>query len=503
VKNRWNSTLKRQTQADSDNDSSCPAAKRSKHPCDWRLQPRMARAQSDPSALFLAGMVRAGPSCPAGRSAERCARPRAPPARPRGAGAPLGRRGGGADARARAQDPALYACLPPADGRRQSLDSASASAASLAPAGCLGALGGELGAAGLPGCYGVPPWAGILPGHFSSAFSAASRADSDSAASVALSEVPPLQDWSLAGGARGAFLPASLQHEMAAATHNWAAAVATRGEPGRGRAGAPCMPSRGSAPGDLGWCQAPLPPMAPRGSALTAHEAAWAGGAGPGFPYGMDREAALAALLAAGLPAAAAPPCAGVSPFSALVLEPGALLGAGASPFDVPGLDGARGGLLPGAWPPPRPPPGARPGPTVGSAGSNESEETAVPPRPDFQTALATLQARARPAREPASRRAPTCVPRDGPRRSTLRPRPSPGSARARLAGPDTPAAAPQARTGAACSYNSMFDFDTMDAAAAAQHHLASPAGPCSAPATPPPAQPQDEPVYDFTIRAD
>jgi len=62
VKNRWNSTLKRQTQADSDNDSSCPAAKRSKHPCDWRLQPRMARAQSDPSALFLAGMVRAGPA---------------------------------------------------------------------------------------------------------------------------------------------------------------------------------------------------------------------------------------------------------------------------------------------------------------------------------------------------------------------------------------------------------------------------------------------------------
>jgi len=422
-------------------------------------------------------------------------RPRAPPARAQGAGARPGRRGGGADARARAQDPTLYACLPAADGRRQSLDSASASAASLAPPGCLGGLGGELGAAGLPGCYGVPPWAGILPGHFSSAFSAASRADSDSVASLALSEVPPLQDWSLAGGGRGAGLPAALQHEMAAATHNWAAAVATRGEPGRGRAGPPCMPSRGSAPGDLGWCQAPLPPMAPRGSALTAHEAAWAGGAGPGFPYGMDREAALAALLAAGLPAAAAPPCAAVSPFSALVPEPAGLLGA--SPFDVPGL--GAGGLLPGAWPPPRPPPGARPGPTVGSSGSNESEETAAPPRPDFQTALATLQARARPARAPGSRCAPTCVPRDGAGASA-RARAAPARARPRL----TPRARlPQARTGAPCSYNSMFDFDTMDAAAAAQHHLASPAGPGSAPATPPPAALQDEPVYDFTIRAD
>jgi hypothetical protein len=395
------------------------------------------------------------------------------------------------------QDPTLYACLPAADGRRQSLDSASASAASLAPAGCLGGLGGELGAAGLPGCYGVPPWAGILPGHFSSAFSAASRADSDSVASLALSEVPPLQDWSLAGGGRGAGLPAALQHQMAAATHNWAAAVATRGEPGRGRAGPPCMPSRGSAPGDLGWCPAPLPPMAPRGSALTAHEAAWAGGAGPGFPYGMDREAALAALLAAGLPAAAAPPCAAVSPFSALVPEPAGLLGAGASPFDMPGL--GAGGLLPGAWPPPRPPPGARPGPTVGSSGSNESEETAAAPRPDFQTALATLQARARVARAPGPRCAPTNVPRDGAG-AGARARAAPARARPRL----TPRARlPQARTGAPCSYNSMFDFDTMDAAAAAPLHLASPAGPGSAPAAPPPAALQDEPVYDFTIRAD
>ncbi len=59
VKNRWNSALKRETQADSDGDTACPATKRARHPAC--AAPRLARTQSAPSAALLAGMVRGGP----------------------------------------------------------------------------------------------------------------------------------------------------------------------------------------------------------------------------------------------------------------------------------------------------------------------------------------------------------------------------------------------------------------------------------------------------------
>ncbi len=58
VKNRWNSALKRETQADGDCDAACPATKRARHP-ECAL-PRLARTQSEPSAALLAGLVRGG-----------------------------------------------------------------------------------------------------------------------------------------------------------------------------------------------------------------------------------------------------------------------------------------------------------------------------------------------------------------------------------------------------------------------------------------------------------
>lgn len=206
----------------------------------------------------------------------------------------------------------------------------------------------------------------------------------------------------MAGGLRvGAGLPPALQHEMAAATQNWAAAVA--GSAARARAGLPAMPSRGSAPGELGWSGLPAT-------------------AGQGFPYGMDREAAVAALLGAALPpmsACSMLPVSAPSPFSALVHEQAAFLGAplAASPFDTPGAGGTPAGLAGMAcagtgalqegsaesaraagacpiWPPPRPPAGGglRVGGTGGSTGSNDSEDAAASGLPDYHT-LAALQA--------------------------------------------------------------------------------------------------------------
>lgn len=62
MKNRWNSTLKRQTQVDSDGDTTIPATKRAKTPSgDWPEPLRLPRAHSDPSALFMGGIVRAAP----------------------------------------------------------------------------------------------------------------------------------------------------------------------------------------------------------------------------------------------------------------------------------------------------------------------------------------------------------------------------------------------------------------------------------------------------------
>jgi len=62
VKNRWHSSLKREAQALSDGDCACPVTKRSWHPACQQLQlPRLARSQSDLSALLPAGQVRGDP----------------------------------------------------------------------------------------------------------------------------------------------------------------------------------------------------------------------------------------------------------------------------------------------------------------------------------------------------------------------------------------------------------------------------------------------------------
>ncbi|KAK9839313.1 hypothetical protein WJX81_007192 [Elliptochloris bilobata] len=66
VKNRWNSTLKRQRHTDSDGDSGSAAKCAKMLQGDWPSPLRMPRAQSDPSALFLAGMEPALYAAPGG-----------------------------------------------------------------------------------------------------------------------------------------------------------------------------------------------------------------------------------------------------------------------------------------------------------------------------------------------------------------------------------------------------------------------------------------------------
>ncbi len=336
-----------------------------------------------------------------------------------------------------AQDPAPYACLPPAASLRQSLGSAGACATTLPPMSCLGALSGELGA-GLHGGCGAPPWARASSGHFSGGSSLASHAGSGAAAcSAALPDLPPLQDWSTAGALRGAGLPPSPRLLDAAAAHDQAAAVPVRGQPDRGRSGSLCLPTRGSAPGDLGWCEAPppavpapalasswpaavLPAAHPRAGASASRELAWAGVGPRRFPYSLNDEAALAALLAAGSASAASPPYPVIDPFGTLLLQRAAVPGSFASPFDAPGLGaavtgardacspsvragglcdgqqgssgGARGGGPPGGWPPLRSTAGPRPRPVTGGPGGNESDDAAVLRWPDAQIAHSSCE---------------------------------------------------------------------------------------------------------------
>jgi len=345
----------------------------------------------------------------------------------------------------RIQDRAPYARPPPTASLQQSLGTAT----TLPPMSFLGALSGELGA-GLYGRCGAPPWAGASSGNFGSASGLASYADSGAAAcSAALPELLPLQDWSTAGALRGAGLPPSPRPLVAAAAHEQAPVVPMHGQPSRGRSGSLRLPTRGSAPGDLGWCQAPppavlapalasswpaavLPAAHPRAGAPADRELARAGAGPCRFSYSVDGEAldgegALAALLAAGSAPAASPHYPANDPFGTVLLQRAAVPGSFASPFDAPGLGaammgagdacipsvyagglfdgqqgssgGARGGSLPGGWSPLRSSAGPRPRPAAGGPGSNECDDAAVLRWPDAQVAHATLQARARLAR--------------------------------------------------------------------------------------------------------
>ena len=63
MKNRWNSTLKREAHVDSDSDEACPAAKHARHSaCEWSRQPHLARTQSESGAVVPAGTV-TRPTC--------------------------------------------------------------------------------------------------------------------------------------------------------------------------------------------------------------------------------------------------------------------------------------------------------------------------------------------------------------------------------------------------------------------------------------------------------
>ncbi len=291
-----------------------------------------------------------------------------------------------------------------------------------------------------------------VPGLLSGALSLASRGGISSAAScVAPAELPPLQDWPAAGGLRGPGPRPSLQCELAAAAHGWPAMAAARGSPGHGSVdfGPPCLTTRGSAPGALGgrpavplrarrpppaqasaWLAAALPPAHPcsaapaRACSVAPARGAldWAGGGVPGFPYGLDRKAELAAPLAPS-PTPAAAPGSAISPFSvAAAFEMhGAFLGAAAAPFEAlgPAAFVAGGGAGSGGkWLSPRSAAGAVPGATAASSGSNASEDTAgLPLGLDFRTALATLQARPRQVvRQVLDRAGPAAADRRGVR---------------------------------------------------------------------------------------